>query len=146
MSKHPPALPRDQRPWPERNWKWLLPVALTALAGIVFAFIAGVVSVMKSSEPYQLAIARARSSPAVVAALGEPITEGFLMLGNIHVSGTAGQAQFEIPLRAPREAGTLYAVANRAAGVWKFETLMVVGQSSHTRINLLPPDAGNPLK
>ena len=91
---------------------------------------------MKSSEAYQLAVTRAQASPAFVAALGTPITEGFLVFGNIHTTPTAGQAQLEIPLHGPRAAATLYVVAEKSAGSWHFEYLTVQVTGSKTRIDL----------
>lgn len=130
-------MPPAETSWIQRNAKWLIPVLLLALAGIVTAVFSVFVGFMKSSEPYRLALARAQASPAVIAVLGTPVDAGFLVLGNIHQTATAGQAQLEIPLRAPRGSGTLYVVAAKAGGAWQFEILIVQPTGSPQRIDLL---------
>lgn len=107
------------------------------VAAFFYGFFSLVSGFMKSSEPYQLALARVRASPAVVEALGTPIAEGFFVMGNLHVSGPAGQAQFEIPLRAPKGRATIYVAARKSAGVWRMELLVVQLEASRQRIDLL---------
>src|SRR5438132_13091769 len=82
--------PPASRPgWWNRNWKWFVPTGccLGSLLGIVlaivvfgvgiFGLVSGISKVLKSSEPYQTAVARAKANEKVVAALGTPIEEGF---------------------------------------------------------------------
>lgn len=129
--------------WASRNWKWALPtgcllVALlaAALVGAIFFF---VFSMMKSNDAYQHALETARHDPAVVAALGEPIKDGWFVSGNFEESGGAGQAQFSIPLSGPKGAGTLYVEARKTAGAWDYAAMAVQVDGSPQRLDLLHP-------
>lgn len=125
MSTHVPA----QSNWWQRNWKWFVPVLATLLLALFAAFVFGIISLIfgaiKSSGPYQHAITRAQSDPAVIAALGEPIRAGWLVQGNINVNGASGDADLAIPLDGPRADGTLYVVAEKHAGEWRYDTVAV---------------------
>ena len=135
----PPALP--PRTWLSRHWKWIVPALALAAAAFLYGFVCLVTGVMKTSDAYQLALARAQESPAVMAALGTPITEGFLMKGNIHVSGPSGQAQLEIPIRGPKGGATIYVAAEKTKGVWHFEYLIVQTNGDEKRFDLSDPPA-----
>jgi hypothetical protein len=133
----PPPLPGPRATtWMDRNWKWATAVLLLVSALFVGALFSVVFGMMRASTPYQLALTRARSSPAVSSALGSPITDRFFFAGNIHTSAASGQAQFEIGLNAPHPA-TLYVEATAASGVWTFQTLTVQVHETKERINLL---------
>ena len=92
---------------------------------------------LKSTDVYKTALARAKSDPAVVEALGTPITEGFFMSGSTHVQGTSGDADIGIPISGPKGKGTVYAVATKSAGRWNYSTLEVEVNGRADRINLL---------
>jgi hypothetical protein len=125
MSTHVPA----QSNWWQRNWKWCVPVLAALLLALFAAFVFGIVALIfgaiKSSSPYQQAVARAQADPAVIAALGEPIRTGWLMQGSMSADGASGTADLAIPLDGSRADGTLYVVAEKRAGEWRYETLAV---------------------
>ena len=125
MSMHVPAAPG----WWQRNWKWCVPVLAALLLSLFAAFVFGLVALifgaLRSSTPYQHALAQAKGDPAVVAALGDPIHAGWFVQGNISVDGAGGEADLAIPLDGARADGTLYVVAEKHAGAWRYETLAV---------------------
>lgn len=125
MSTQAPARPN----WWQRNWKWFVPVLAALLLALFAAFVFGIVALvfgaLKSSTPYQQAMTRAQSDPAVVAALGEPIRAGWFVQGNIGVDGASGKADLAIPLDGAHADGTLYVVAEKRAGEWRYETIAV---------------------
>jgi Cytochrome oxidase complex assembly protein 1 len=112
-----------------RNWKWFVPV--TGVAGVLMlaAFIYTIFSLgtgmMKSSVPYQQALARAKASPEVQTALGIPIKDGFMASGKITTSGPTGSASLEIPISGPKGKADIYLEARKSSGVWSFSTLNV---------------------
>jgi hypothetical protein len=127
--------------WWVRHWPWLVPAGcLTALAGVA-APIALVVSLLfgllKSTTPYKEALARAQRDPVVIGRLGTPIQGGFLVSGNVSLSGGSGEAQLAIPLQGSRGSGTLYVEARRKAGTWTYSTLTVRPDGAGEPINLL---------
>ncbi|WP_203323218.1 cytochrome c oxidase assembly factor Coa1 family protein [Pseudoxanthomonas beigongshangi] len=129
--------------WWSRNWKWFVPTLVVTGMALVAAFILAIMSfvfsMMKSSEPYQTGLSRARADAAVVAALGEPITPGYFVQGNIDGSAASGEANLAIPLKGSRGAATLYVEASKRAGEWQYETL-VVALDGGQRIDLRDED------
>ena len=141
MSPFPPSPPPIRPPnWWQRNWKWFVPTGCVGLLILVVGFISlvglVVMSAMKSSDAYKMAVTRAKADPRVAAALGEPISEGMFTSGNTNVNGGSGQADLSIPLSGPKAKGTLYAVATKTAGEWTYSTLAVKVADSGKTIDL----------
>ena len=129
--------------WWARHWKWLVPAGcLTGLAGVA-GFIALIVSLvfglLKSTTPYKEALARAQRDPVVIGRLGTPIQGGFLVSGNVSLSGGTGEARLAIPLQGSRGSGTLYVEARQKAGTWTYSTLTVRPDGPGEPISLLRP-------
>lgn len=127
--------------WWSRNWKWFVPAGcltvLLGFGGFVALILMSVSRMMKSSDAYRQALARAKASPAVVQALGEPLQEGFFTSGSIHVSGPSGNADLAIPVQGPKGKGTVYVAATKSMGLWSFRNLEVEVEASGRRIDLL---------
>jgi hypothetical protein len=130
----------DRSSWFHRNWKWALPLGCLSTLGLFIAFAAGIVffvfGLMARSDVYAHALERARSNSSVVEALGEPIEPGWYLTGSIHVNGPSGNANIAIPISGSRGAGTVYAIATKHAGAWKYELLEVALASGGERIDL----------
>lgn len=139
-----------------RNWKWIVPTGCLGLIILAAALAAGVfffvVSAVKSSDVYRRALERAKADPAVVAELGEPISDGWLVRGTVETSGRYGHAKFQIPISGPKNSGTVYADALKVRDLyenddWNFQTLEVEVNGRPGRINLVeetPPGARGP--
>ncbi|MCE9545227.1 MAG: cytochrome c oxidase assembly factor 1 family protein [Planctomycetia bacterium] len=147
MDPQPVLTVQDSRPnWWSRNWRWLVPVGCIAgfmaflafCAGLAAICFFGITGMIKSSDAYQEAFARAKSSPAVAQELGSPINEGFFTTGNINVSNDSGNARLSIPISGPTGAGTIEVVAEKVAGKWTFSTLKVEIPSKGKSVDLLP--------
>ena len=127
--------------WWGRNWKWFVPVgclgSLVLFAGFAVLIISIVFGVMKSSDVYKDAVAKAKAHPFVQESIGTPIKEGMFITGNINTSGPSGEANLSIPISGPNGEGTIYVVAEKSAGQWKFSTLVVQIKESNQRIDLL---------
>ncbi len=130
-----------EKDWYERNKKWAIPVgclvAIIAIVGFFGGIFFFVFSVLKYSDVYVESLAKAQGSPAVIRSLGEPIKEGFLVFGSIHVNGPSGEADIAIPIAGPKGSGTIYAVATKSVGKWHFRVLEVGVKGSEGRIDLL---------
>jgi len=113
--------------WFRRNWKWAVPVGclgmLLLAIGAMSALLVFVFSVIRESDVYSEAVARARAHPALVEVLGEPVEEGMVVSGNIQITGPSGHADIAIPMSGPRGEATLYVVAEREAGQWRYRRL-----------------------
>jgi hypothetical protein len=143
-----------RKSWWGRNWLWVLPtgclgllLSCGCLGALLFAF---TFKTLSSSDVYTQALTRARQSPEVVAALGEPITAGWQVQGSLQTGTDGGSAHFSIPLKGSKAEGTLRVDALKQGGQWKYTT-MRVEVPDHPRIDLLgggepaePPDTTRP--
>jgi Cytochrome oxidase complex assembly protein 1 len=127
--------------WWKRNWKWFVPLGCFTVAVLFLAFVGSILvivfSAMKSTDVYKEALARAKTDPAVIKALGSPIKDGFLMSGNTNVNGASGESNLAIPISGPKGNGTIYVSANKSLGRWNYSGLVVEVGQTHERIDLL---------
>jgi hypothetical protein len=142
-----PQVPR--RGWWSRNWKWFLPTGccLGSLLGIVLAIaifgmgivglVSGISKILKSSEPYQTAVAHAKANEKVVSALGTPIDEGFPM-GKVNTNNDTGDADLSIPLTGPKGKATIYVVGTRSGGTWTYSKMSATITGTDESIDLSP--------
>ena len=132
---------------PEKNWfrrHLILSIAIgiaVAAVGFVVALLFGILSILKSSDVYKQALAKAQNAPAVAEALGKPIEAGWWFTGNINVSGPSGNADLAIPISGPKGSGTICAVATKRAGEWRFKVLEVAVEGQAQRIPLISPQS-----
>lgn len=134
----PPPLPAAKSGgWLSRNWVWVVILGfllfVTCIAGGVF----GLLAIMKSSDAYTGAVARASSNQAVVGALGSPVKEGIFFTGNISEGNSSGKANLMIPLHGPKGKGSLFVLATRSEGEWDFDKLVLKVEGSGQRIDVL---------
>jgi hypothetical protein len=117
------------RSWFDRNRKWLVTLLLVLAFLIMLSFIGAVVygieALIKSSDPYQLAIRRATESPAVAEKIGNPIHFGWFVSGNLNFSGSEGSVNLSIPISGPKGGGHIGVVGKEHAKRWTFQTLEV---------------------
>ncbi len=104
-------------------------------AGCVGSIFYGVVSVIKGSEPYQMATKLAKESPKIEQAIGEVTGFGFMPSGKVNMSGSTGTADLSIGVNGKSGSGTLYFVAIRREGTWK--TTSAVFKTGEQRIVII---------
>lgn len=124
----------DRRSWWQRNWKWVVPALSALFAGSIVLF---VLTLMRHTDVFQEAVARAEANPQVRSELGGPIREGWWVSGHVRSTGSSGNAALDIPLKGSRRDGTVYAVAHKSAGRWKYDTLEVAVAGRPGRISLV---------
>jgi hypothetical protein len=137
-----------KRGWLERNPRWKIPlgglILFCLLGGFAAITMTGVSASFHSSEVYRQAVARCAADPQASERLGEPIRPGWLVLGELHVNGSEGAADFSIPVSGSRGKGSIHTVAVKSAGVWRFTTLQVNVEGAGAPIDLLsvepPPE------
>jgi hypothetical protein len=127
--------------WWKRNWKWFVPVTVVTLAVFFVALVGSIAlivfSAIKSTDVYKEALTRAKAHPAVIEAIGLPITEGLLVSGNTSVNGASGEANLSIPISGPNGKATIYVAATKSLGQWNYSGLVAEIEKTHERINLL---------
>ena len=124
-----------------------MPLGCFSMAVLFVVFVGSVMlivfSAVKSTDVYKDAFARAKANPAVIEALGSPITEGFLVSGNTNVNGASGEANLSIPIAGPKANATIYVAARKSLGQWNYSGLVVEIAKTHQRINLLQSPTPN---
>ena len=115
-------------------------LGLIVLGCLFFAGVLVIASVaVRSSDAYQLALAAAQREPSVTAALGAPVSAGWLTTGHVNVAGSNGEATLDIPISGPRGSGTIAVRASKSAGKWNFSRLDVSVSGHAAPLNLLAP-------
>jgi len=105
----PPPLPKTSPPrkdWVGRNLAWFVPLLILFVVVGIGGFVVLIEILLKSSDAYTGALARAESSPPVMAALG-----------------TKGSA-------------TIYVAATRSLGAWHFNKMIVQVAATREQIDL----------
>lgn len=142
--------------WWSRNWLWAVPsgcLGLLLSCGCLGAlFVTLTISGSGGVSVVTQAIERAKQSPEVQQALGEPINPtawGFQ--GSIHSGTDGGSANFSLPLQGSRAEGTLRVRASQQGDTWTYTQLQVdvpdqasVDVLSGTRLAPEPPDTARP--
>ena len=131
--------------WWSRNWKWFVPVvclcALVLCIGCILLLVVVIrgasSEIIKSTELCQIAMTELQANAQAVEALGTPIEIGVGVGGSYEVTGPSGSADLSIPVSGPKGSGTLYVVASKSAGIWRFDVLELADEGVADRIDLL---------
>ena len=127
-----------------------MPLGCFSIATLFIVFVGSIAlivfSAMKSSDVCKDVLARAKTHPAVIEALGSPVTEGFLVSGNTNVNGASEEANLSVPLSGVKGKGTIYVTATKSLGRWNYSGLVLEIERTHQRIDLLqrPAPASSP--
>ena len=105
--------------WIKKKWKWLLPLVATFIVAVGFSFL----FLLKSSDVYKSALNKAQDSKVIIAAIGEPIDNGFLATGSIKWLGSSGHATISFPIVGPKGKATIFGMAEKKSGQWYFSIL-----------------------
>jgi len=113
----------------------LVGIPLCTCGGCFVAIYFGVSGIIKGSEPFQEGMARAGQNAEVIEGLGEPLSAGMLLQGNIELDNDSGHCDLSIPISGPRGSGTLRVRGTRAGGRWTYQEMRV--EMEGRSINLL---------
>jgi hypothetical protein len=136
MSSPPPLPPRKPPDWWGRNWKWFVPVICLVAFTFIAGFLGAVMGFIKSSDAYTSAMDRLKSAPALVAAIGAPVKDGYFVTGNISTYGNFGVAELTIPLSGPNGGAWVSLHGSKRLGVWHFENMIVHVDATQGTIDL----------
>ncbi len=120
-----------RRGWFRRNWLWFLPsmVVLMALvcAGVCAGIFTTVFYALKSTEPYQTALAAVQKNPQVIERLGQPVEEVRWPppSGSVHVQNGGGSANLVFNVKGPKGEAQVRTEARRTRGQWETHVLEV---------------------
>jgi hypothetical protein len=99
---------RPRRGWLGRNWMWFVPTTLLVLVlacgGCCVVIVGAVFGVLKSSEPYKMALERVQNDPKVIEALGQPIEAGWTVSGEVipQIGPASGNARLDFDVSGPK--------------------------------------------
>jgi hypothetical protein len=137
MEHQPPELKNRQ--------SWIVVGLLVAIVGVVpYVYAAS----ERESEPYIIAMKRARSDPRVVAALGTPIEEGAFQSMYVVKGTSMPTSKFTLTIRGPKQKATFSVNARKIVKKtkdgphfeWRFYELMV-SPANGPAIDLTTPPA-----
>jgi hypothetical protein len=133
--------PPPERGWFSRNWLWAVPGGLLLLClcpiGCCAGIVGGTMAGIRGSEPYETALARVQTDPAVIERLGEPIETGFFgTSGGVNVQNQSGTADLTFPVSGPNGQASVHTTATLTKGIWQTDTLTVTFDDG-TQIDLL---------
>lgn len=103
---------------------------------IIMLVMSGVRSMLRSSEVYAQAMSVLQADYQAAALLGEPITAGKSVSGEINVSNGSGSARLTIPVSGSIDNGKLDVDSTRIQGQWSINTLELI-MSSGEKIDLM---------
>jgi hypothetical protein len=107
---------------------------LVVIACVALFFFA-IMSLIKGSEAYQLAVQTARAHPTAQEVLGAPIQEGWFPTGSISEEGANGSADLEINLSGSANSGTLMVRADKENNTWTLvEMQLQVGDRQYALV------------
>jgi hypothetical protein len=114
----------------EKGWVRWIPWAVFGgvllCVGCVFLFVIGILSLMKSSDAYQLGLKTALASPTAQEVLGTPIRDGMFVSGSESNTGATGTADLSVSLSGSSHSGDLQIVASKKDGVWQLDSLTLI--------------------
>ncbi len=137
----PPPLAVPRKTWFSRNWKWFLPTVILVPILLIVLLVGGAVfavfGMIKSSEPYHHAVEVASQDPRVVQKLGAPIVPAWYVGGSINQAGSSGYANLVIPIQGQLSGDTVFVLARKSEGTWRYQRIGVRIEGETTTINLL---------
>ena len=126
--------------WIERHPLWKIPLGFLTLVLLMGLFAVGLISLISEtfhhSDVYQQAMARAAANMLVHEQIGDPVHADWIIVGDLKLNGSAGYANFSIPISGPRGKGRIRVVASKS-GVWRFTYLQVYVDGQSNSIDLL---------
>jgi hypothetical protein len=78
------------------------------------------------SQIYKITLNEAERSPCVAAKVGNPLTPGWIVTGNMEESDANGSAHFEVPVKGPKGTGNVVVSANKQGGAWTIDKFVLV--------------------
>ena len=124
-----------------RRVLWIAGVVVAAIFILPIFGVLGGFFWFSRSEAAKVAIAAAKSSPALAERLGKPVEAGWLVSGSIGIDKDSGHAELTIPISGPKGSGTIYTEQTKQAGVWHFKVLQFRDAGGSHKLDLLAADS-----
>lgn len=127
--------------WWKRNWSWAVPVGgcLTVLIIIgvsIGSIFFGVTSMLEDSVPLEYALEKINADPNIIEQMGSPIEKNGIIQGGFNWTGDEKSANMKVPVKGPKDTGTLFIKATAIGDNWTYHEIRVVIQDNE-ELNLL---------
>lgn len=121
------------RGWFGRNWLWFVPTVIILpillCGGCIGGSLLLYLNTVKSSQPYQQALARIRENAELKEKLGEPIEEATAFPNaQWSLDNNRESAKIQFSVKGPKSDGNVEVEAVAVDGSWSFEKLEVALQ------------------
>jgi hypothetical protein len=103
----------------------------------------GVMSALKSSDPYRIGLERAKANEEVKEALGEPIAPSFVVQGKVNLNNDDGEADISFPVSGPKGAGQVHVQGTKTNGVWRYDEISITLENEGKTIDLTDEPLAN---
>lgn len=114
-------------------------LVILALGIFVAAIVGVVMASLRNSEPFQITLDAAKNSAEMRQAVGEPMTIGWIMTGNVKYNGGEGEADVYVPINGPSGSAYVHTVGRKAAGNgWDFSQMTAVVEGTGQTVELRP--------
>lgn len=120
------------------DWK-LASIPLISFVLFIGSIFLLVTSFITSSAPYRMAVEQVKQNSVVIESLGEPISTGWFVQGNLETSKDNGLACLAIPVSGSKAKGTIHVDAQQQEGQWNFRQLVVAVEGRNAPIVLTTP-------
>ncbi|KAF2516431.1 cytochrome c oxidase assembly factor Coa1 family protein [Flavobacterium foetidum] len=131
---------QPKKSWWDRNWKWFVPTGCLSIIVLFVLFVGGiffgVTSLMKESDAYKDAMAKAKINKEVIAQLGTPIEGDGMVSGKIQVNDHSGNCNIQIPIKGPKGTGIIFVTGTKRVK-WKYSEMVVYIEKTDDEIDLL---------
>ena len=113
-------------------------VGVVVMLGVaVFAL---VMSFMKGADACQMSLKAAQESAVMRVELGEPITMGWVVSGNIKINNSDGTADVNVPISGPKGSASIHTVGTKqGGGPWSFTKMQATIEASGKQVDLRKP-------
>ena len=113
-------------------------VGVVVVLGV--AVLALVMSFMKGADACQMSLKAAQESEVMRVELGEPITMGWLVSGNIKINNGDGTADVNVPVSGPKGSASIHTVGTKqGGGPWSFTKMQATIEAGGKQVDLLKP-------
>ncbi|WP_432821535.1 cytochrome c oxidase assembly factor Coa1 family protein [Trichloromonas sp.] len=137
----------NQWAWQNKTWKSVEHFKATqkrwAISGLIIvvvslsAFFFLITGIMKYSDAYRLSLDVLQHDPQVIELVGEPVSPGLLIIGNVQASGGTGRAVLSYTIAGPKGEATAHVFASKEIEGWQLKELTVYSEEQQKRIDLI---------
>lgn len=112
-------------------------VGCFVLGAAIFAF---VMMLLRGSDACQMSLHQAQHSEVMKRELGEPISLGWLVFGNIHITNGNGSVDVTVPVSGPKGSASIHTVGTKSSGgPWTFSTMQAKVDATGEVVDLRAP-------